>query len=282
MPKITEAAGGEIATWQDGVAFPGFDTSNPGARDVYLTMETIRTADAVFEGKEVRKPFDTPAAAGSDQSDATALTKGQNNVTGADGTKGIALPAATAGDEVVIVNTDPGELLKVYPVYGGAAAINGLAANIAFTMQPGERRVFIAESATQWRTGGFQPAIVTFTIAIAASATTDGMDITITAVDENGDTVAGLRDLMMWMTDAATGAGLTADSFSGDLTAGTGAIIGALTAKKAWMLQTGATGVFVGTLVDSANPADVYVAVRDPVGGLPIVSEISDDNWEGA
>lgn len=176
MPKITEAAGGSINTWRDGVAFPGFDTSNPAARDVYATLQTIRTAAAVFEGKEIRWPFVTPAAAGSDQSDATPITGNHANVTGADGAKGVTLPAATAGDEVVVLNVDTTSLLKVYPVYGGAAAINGLAANLAFIMMPGERCVFFAESAALWRCSGLRVARGQATTAAASDTIVTGLN----------------------------------------------------------------------------------------------------------
>lgn len=121
----------------------------------------------------------------------------------------------------------------------------------------------------------------TVTIALAASATTDGMDITVTVKDANGDTVAGVFELILHMSEAATGAGLTGDAYSGDLTATVGEILGALTAKKAWVIQTAATGIFTATLVDSANPADQYVAVKKPVGPGLVVSAISGTNWEG-
>lgn len=120
------------------------------------------------------------------------------------------------------------------------------------------------------------------TIAIAASATTDGMDITVTVVDGQGNTVTGVRELIMHMSEAATGAGLTGDTYSGDLTATTGAILGALTAKKAWVVQTAASGIFAATLVASANPADQYVAVKKPMSAELVVSAVSGTNWEGA
>lgn len=125
-----------------------------------------------------------------------------------------------------------------------------------------------------------EPASVT--IDLAASATTDGMDITVTVVDEDGDTVAGVFDLVMHMSEAATGAGLTADSYSGNLTASVGAILGALTEKKAWVIQTAATGIFTATLVDSANPADQYVGVKKPTAPGLVVSAASGSNWQGA
>lgn len=126
------------------------------------------------------------------------------------------------------------------------------------------------------------PVIDTVTIAIAASATTDGMDITVTVKDGRGNTVAGVFELEMWMSEAATGIGLTADAYSGDLTATTGAILSALTAKKHWKVVTAATGIFAATLVDTANPADQYVVVAKPMTGRLIVSAVSGTNWEGA
>lgn len=126
--------------------------------------------------------------------------------------------------------------------------------------------------------GGLQKA----TIALAVSATTDGMDITVTVTDKNGGGVTAPVALGFWMSDAATGIGLTADAFSGDLTATTGAIHTALTAKKEWTVVTDATGVFVGELVDSANPTDVYAAASVPNASGITVSVTSGTNWEGA
>lgn len=121
-----------------------------------------------------------------------------------------------------------------------------------------------------------------FTIDLAASGTTDGMTITVTAKDRAGNTLARALDVVMYMSEASTGLGLTGDTYSGDLTAGTGVILGALTAKKAWRIQTAATGVFVATLVASANPADQYVVVSHPITGALTVSAVSGTNWQGA
>lgn len=124
-------------------------------------------------------------------------------------------------------------------------------------------------------------SLYTFTVALAASSTTDGMDITITAKDPAGDTVEGVWGFEWWISEAATGIGLTADSYSGAVTAGTGSILTALTAKKHFLATTAATGIFVATAVDSANPADQYVVVKLPSGDL-VVSSVSGTNWEGA
>ena len=134
----------------------------------------------------------------------------------------------------------------------------------------------------QLQVGTAYEGAASVTVAVAASVTGDGMDITVTATDKDGTAIATALPMLMWMSEAATCAGLTADTYSGDLTAGTGAIIGPLTAKKAWIVQAAATGVFVATLVDSANPADQYVCIGHPITGTPIASAVSGTNWEGA
>lgn len=126
------------------------------------------------------------------------------------------------------------------------------------------------------------PAVASFTIGLAASSTTDGMDITITAVDNTGSTVAKVVPFQMWISEAATGIGLTADSYSGTVTASVGAIHTALTAKKHFLGVTAATGIATITAVASANPADQYVVVAKPDGDGVVVSEASGTNWEGA
>lgn len=122
----------------------------------------------------------------------------------------------------------------------------------------------------------------TIDIALAASATTDGMDITITVQDENGDAIAAVHELEWWISESAIGAGLTADTYSGDVTTGTGTELQEIVAKKHYKGLTDANGVLVATAVASANPADQYVAVRHPVTGQVIVSVASGTNWEGA
>lgn len=122
----------------------------------------------------------------------------------------------------------------------------------------------------------------TVSIGLAASATTDGMDITITVLDSDGNTLADVYAFEIYMSESATGQGLTADTYSGTLTASTGAILTTLTAKKHFSVVTAATGIFVGTLVDSANPADQYVVVSNPATGEIVVSAASGTNWEGA
>ena len=90
------------------------------------------------------------AAAGSTQSDAAALSQGLNVVTGADGTKGVVLPTAVPGMQV-IVKGDTAGVLKVYPA--DSAAINALSADAAMSLASGKiPAIFVASSATQWYT----------------------------------------------------------------------------------------------------------------------------------
>jgi hypothetical protein len=119
----------------------------------------------------------------------------------------------------------------------------------------------------------------TVTVALTASTAANEMVITITAKDVAAATVAAVHQLEFWMSEATTGIGLTADAYSGDLVASTGAIHSAHTAKKHWSVVTAATGIFVGVLTDSAKPADQYVAIKKPLGAGIVVSAASGVNW---
>ena len=119
-------------------------------------------------------------------------------------------------------------------------------------------------------------------IALAASATTDGMDITVTVQDAAGTAIDAVHELEVWVSEDAQGEGLTGDTASGDLTWGTGTELQEIVSKKHYKVLTDVNGVAEATLVDSANPADQYIAVRHPVSGKVIVSAASGTSWEGA
>jgi hypothetical protein len=90
-----------------------------------------------------------PAAAGSTRADATAMTASFNWVTAADATKGVILPAPTAGRLVVVKNDDTANaVLKVYAP--GSAKINGVAGSTAFSMAAKTACWFVAYDATDW------------------------------------------------------------------------------------------------------------------------------------
>lgn len=74
----------------------------------------------------------TVAAAGSTLATGTAITNVTTYVTGADGTKGVTLPAGFIGQNYVIFNNG-GSALKVYP-NASTIAINGGTAGAAISV----------------------------------------------------------------------------------------------------------------------------------------------------
>lgn len=120
-----------------------------------------------------------------------------------------------------------------------------------------------------------------FAVTIAASAETDGCDITITAKDRNNKTVVGCFQFDFWISEASTGAGLTADTYSGDVTFVTGTELKEHTSKKLFQGLTAANGVATMLAVDSGNPTDQYFCATNPDGSLT-VSAASGTNWQGA
>lgn len=93
---------------------------------------------------------DTLAAAGSTAADAAALVDQITTVTGADGVKGVVLPAAADLLQYTAINDSPVYAVKVWPVNAGNDVINELAADEAFLLAPGRSVTFKAISATQW------------------------------------------------------------------------------------------------------------------------------------
>lgn len=93
-------------------------------------------------------------AAGSTQATGTAIGAGLCAVTGADGTKGVTLPACEPGGTSTIVN-DSGSSLKVYPPVGAAIGIPGTSytlavANTAITQTTFSVVTYTCFSATLW------------------------------------------------------------------------------------------------------------------------------------
>jgi hypothetical protein len=106
--------------------------------------------------------------------------------------------------------------------------------------------------------GNHVPTDVTFAIAAAAANVSE---VTITVVNKDGYTIPGVHVLDLWLSDAATGVGLTGTTASGTVQAkaASGTVHGALTAKKALRVSTLATGVFILEITDAAKTG-FYVA----------------------
>lgn len=97
---------------------------------------------------------------------------------------------------------------------------------------------------------------------VASTNGTNSTKVTFQLVDHEGNSVAAVRTFLITLSDDATnGAGLTATTASGAVAAGaSGADMGALTAKKALIVQTNASGVYVLTITDTLKTAFTVVA----------------------
>ena len=113
------------------------------------TISSSTIASGTLTNASISVDVAKPAAAGSTRADATALTASFSWVTGADATKGVVLPAPTAGRLVVLKNDDTANaVLKVYAP--GSAKINGVAGSTAFSMAAKTACWFVAYDATDW------------------------------------------------------------------------------------------------------------------------------------
>ena len=244
------------------------------------------------------------AAAGSGQSTFTAITKTLNPVTAADGTKGVALPTAAAGQPILIINTNQSNTLKVAPVNAGNDQINALTASTGvFTMGPGRAAWFIPTSATQWYVSGdaaivgtpteqdldgitatvaelnmLDNAVASVSWAVTAGATNVCV-LTGTLKDAAGATIAASRPLFVYISEASTGIGITADAYSTGASVTTGTQLVALTANKAWLINTHTDGTFAISITDTGVPADQYAVALSTTTGALSVSAASAALW---
>lgn len=123
-----------------------------------LTVTGALNASSGITGN-VTLPVAAVAAAGNDNTNAAAITAyGVVHATGADGTKGVKLPAAAAGKVVIIKNADAANaILKVYP--GASDKINsGTATTGALSMAAKTAAMFIAINDVDWFTVPLLPS----------------------------------------------------------------------------------------------------------------------------
>jgi len=109
---------------------------------------------------------------------------------------------------------------------------------------------------------------VSFTFTAGAA---NVAEVAIALLDGHGSAVAHPQPLKVWLSDAATGVGLTATSASGTVQAkaASGADFGVLTAKKALLVQPLATGIYTLEITDVAKTL-FYVAVQLPDGRVAV------------
>ena len=197
------------------------------------------------------------AAAGSGQATYAVIADQIVAVTGADGTKGAALPATSAGRAVFVINAHLTNALPIAPINSGNDAINSLTAGTGvFTMAPATAAWFIPTSATQWyvpdnAAQSFAPA--------AASLTSSGVGAkvgaTVTVVEQgNGvdhKTIFTLTATPITLTDDA-GVGQYGGVKFYDMPAGNHHFIGAvvdadLTLNETWWTDAAEGDVGLGT-----------------------------------
>lgn len=88
-------------------------------------------------------------AAGSTVTDAAQVYPGFTVVSGADGTKGVKLPATPIAGTIVWIKGNTSAVLKVWP--DAAATINAISSNGALSLTTGLiPSMFVASTATQW------------------------------------------------------------------------------------------------------------------------------------
>jgi hypothetical protein len=124
-------------------------------------------------------------------------------------------------------------------------AVNGLAAAWGLSGQ-------VANSATV-------SVVASVSWAVAAGAANVCV-FTGTLKDAAGETIAASRPLTVYLSEAATGIGITADSYSTGAAITTGTQLVAHTANAAWLINTHTDGTFAISITDSAKPADQYAA----------------------
>lgn len=114
----------------------------------------------------------------------------------------------------------------------------------------------------------------TVTVAVSAGANNEAV-VTVTCKDANGTAVTAVQCLDLWFAEDAAGTTITTTAYSGTLVANasSGTILTTITAKKRFTVLTNASGVFAGTLTDSAETAGQYCAVKKPLGAGIVVSD---------
>lgn len=142
--------------------------------------------------------------------------------------------------------------------------------NTEVYMEQGGDRLVVGSSGAIRRVGYPQG----FTFAAAAGGA-NVSEVTITVTDEAGTTVARPLIFDVWLSDAATGVGLTGTSASGTVTvkSASGAVIGTHTAKKALRVQALAAGTFILEITDTAKTA-FYVCAQTPEGIVSVSDQL--------
>lgn len=117
-------------------------------KTIFAGAPSNNTLQVGGDGEAVYLPAETLASAGADLAGAAAVSDVVCNVTGADGNKGVVLPAALAGRVFYVYNAVATNGLKVYPASG--EAINGGTPSAAVTIEGKTLATFVCPADGNW------------------------------------------------------------------------------------------------------------------------------------
>jgi hypothetical protein len=121
-------------------------------------------------------------------------------------------------------------------------------------------------------------AIATISIVPTAGAANVCI-FTGTLKDADGATIAARKAIRIYISEAATGVGISADTYSTGASVTTGSVVVTETANKVWEILTHSDGTFAVSITDTAKPADQYLVAITPLTGGVNVSAASGVLW---
>lgn len=172
------------------------------------------------------------------------------------------------GDTTVTVNANAmGQATTVNLADPGAAASYVVQSTAALTLA--EADILDGATVTTAELNQLDAAVASITFA-AASAAANVCEVTMSFKDAAGSVITGKNwTFEWWLSDAATGLGITGTAASGTVQAksGEGSDLTALTAKKHTISQTKASaGTYVLEITDTAK-TQFYVCAKHPLTG---------------
>lgn len=115
-----------------------------------------------------------------------------------------------------------------------------------------------------------------FGISNAVGASANLSNVSFQLQDVNGNAISSVFEFDLYLSDAATGIGLTGTTASGGIAAlaASGTILGVLTTAKALRVITNAAGLFVLVITDSAKTGFYPCAVA-PSGAVQVGAQLT-------
>lgn len=121
-------------------------------------------------------------------------------------------------------------------------------------------------------------AVASISWAVAAGAANVCV-LTGTLKDADGATIAAAKAIRVYISEAATGIGVSADTYSTGASITTGTVIVTETANKVWEILTHTDGTFAISITDTAKPVDQRGVAVVPITGTLSVSAASAALW---